>query len=98
MYRRVLPLGSVFTVSSGRVVVDALLSDALICAHVAPPSLERQTPRAYEAAYTVLGLDGSKSTRRTPRGEHGGPLPSSSGLSSHRFGFFKPFHTKLHTS
>ena len=35
---------------SGRVVAIAAFSDPLICVHVEPLSLERHTPRAYEAA------------------------------------------------
>src|SRR6266540_2485022 len=47
-YIRVLPLGSVVTAIHGSVVVIAEFSEGLICVHVAPPSFERQTPRAYE--------------------------------------------------
>ena len=46
---RVVP-SSLFTEMAGRVWMIAGLSDGLICVQVAPPSLERQTPRAYEAA------------------------------------------------
>ena len=49
-YMRVAPLASVVTAIDGRVWTSAGLSDVLICVHVAPPSGERQTPRAYEAA------------------------------------------------
>jgi len=38
--------GSSVTAISGRVVVIAEFSDALICAQVAPPSFDRHTPRA----------------------------------------------------
>jgi len=35
---------------SGLVVPMVAFSDGLICVHVSPPSVERHTPRAYEAA------------------------------------------------
>ena len=67
-YMRVLPFGSSVTANSGRMVCDApALSDGLIWIQVAPPSLERQMPRAYEPAYTMSGSSGSSATRRTPR-------------------------------
>ena len=47
---RVLPPGSVVTANAGRVWITAALSDGLICVQVAPASIDRQTPRAYEAA------------------------------------------------
>jgi hypothetical protein len=46
----VCPFGSVVTAMSGLVVPIAAFKDGLICVHVVPLSLERQTPRAYEAA------------------------------------------------
>ena len=49
-YMRVFPLGSVVTPIVGRVVTLPALSDGLICVQVAPPSGERQTPRAYDPA------------------------------------------------
>jgi hypothetical protein len=45
--------------------------------HVAPPSEERQMPRAYADAYSVFASEGSNTTRRTPRGEHGVTLFTS---------------------
>ena len=45
-YMRVLPFGRRVTAMSGLVVAIAAFSDDLICVHVVPPSLERQTPRA----------------------------------------------------
>ena len=47
---RVLPFGSLFTEIAGRVWMIAALSDGLICVQVAPASVDRQTPRAYEDA------------------------------------------------
>ena len=47
---RVFPLGSAVTAIAGRVWITAGFSDGLICVQVAPPSVERQTPRAYDAA------------------------------------------------
>src|SRR5262245_34991703 len=67
---RVLPFGSVVTAIAGRVWMTAAFSDALICVQVAPASFERHTPRAYDAAYRMSEFDGSKTTSRTPRGEH----------------------------
>src|SRR6476659_8384225 len=49
-YIRVLPFGSVVTARLARVWMTAELSDALICVQLAPPSDDRQTPRAYDAA------------------------------------------------
>src|SRR4029453_3112521 len=49
-YIRVAPFGSVVTASSGRMLVSAALSEGLICHQVAPASVDRQTPRAYEPA------------------------------------------------
>ncbi len=49
-YMRVLPFGSVLTAIVARDWITAGFSEALICVQVAPPSLERQTPRAYEVA------------------------------------------------
>jgi hypothetical protein len=46
----VAPFGSVVTASSGRMLVSAALSEGLICDQVAPASVDRQTPRAYEPA------------------------------------------------
>src|SRR5262245_43326532 len=76
-YIRVLPFGSVFTSIDGRVWITAAFSDGLIWVQVAPPSGDRQTPRAYEAAYTMSGLVGSSLTLRTPRGEQVAPLVNS---------------------
>src|SRR5512132_3467217 len=45
-YIRVFPFGSVVTARFGRDWMTAALIDCLICVHVAPPSGERQTPRA----------------------------------------------------
>jgi hypothetical protein len=47
-YARVLPFGSVVTAIHGSVVVIAEFNDGLICVHVAPASVERQTPLAYD--------------------------------------------------
>ncbi len=49
-YMRVFPFASFVTSIAGRDWIRAALRDGLICVHVAPPSGERQTPRAYEAA------------------------------------------------
>src|ERR687896_292555 len=77
MYMRVLPLGSRVTSIAGRLWMIAGLIDSLICVQVAPASVERQTPRAYEDAYRMLALAGSNSTLRTPRGEQIVPLANS---------------------
>jgi hypothetical protein len=45
-YIRVLPLGSAATSKAGRVWNSAGFSDGLICAQVAPASVDRQMPRA----------------------------------------------------
>src|SRR5262245_3466597 len=74
---RVLPFGSAVTSIDGRVWMTAAFSDGLICDQVAPLSGDRQTPRAYEAAYTMSGLVGSRTTFRTPRGEQTAPLLNS---------------------
>src|SRR5215211_8283756 len=49
-YMRVLPFGSAVTANAARVWMIAGFSDGLICVHVAPPSGERQMPRAYDEA------------------------------------------------
>ena len=49
-YMRVLPFGSVVTSNAARLWIIAALIDGLICIHVAPASLERQIPRAYDDA------------------------------------------------
>jgi hypothetical protein len=43
---RVLPFGSVVTARFGRVWMTAGFRDVLICVQVAPPSRDRQIPRA----------------------------------------------------
>ena len=43
-----LRLGTPVTAIQGSVVVIAEFSDGLICVQVAPPSIERQTPLAYD--------------------------------------------------
>ena len=47
-YMRVLPFGSVVTSIHGSVVVIAAFRDGLICVHVTPASVDRQTPLAYD--------------------------------------------------
>src|ERR1700685_2427564 len=76
-YIRVLSFGKVVTVISGRIAEFVESNDFLICTHVVPASVERHTPRAYDAAYTMSGFDGSSSTRRTPNGEHGASFSNS---------------------
>jgi hypothetical protein len=49
-YIRVSPFWRLVTAMSGLVVAIVAFSDGLIWVQVDPPSLERQTPRAYEAA------------------------------------------------
>ncbi len=49
-YMRVAPLGSLVTEIAARVWMHAAFSDGLICSQVAPASIDRQTPRAYEDA------------------------------------------------
>src|ERR1700691_3682645 len=83
-YMRVLPFGKVVTVISGRIEEFVESNDFLICTHVVPASVERHTPRAYDAAYTMSGFDGSSSTRRTPNGEHASRFSDS---------FEPPVHT-----
>ena len=71
---RVLPFGSVVTARFGRVWITAALSDGLICVHVAPPSVERQTPRAYERRVDDVRIRRVEHDVRTPRGEQRPPL------------------------
>src|SRR5262245_13622140 len=97
MYITVFPFLTL-TAISGRAVVIAgvLTSAAWICVHVAPASVDFQTPRAYELAYTMLGFCGSRTTRRTPRGEHGVPLAASVALPLHIAGVAAPLWMNVH--
>src|SRR5262245_2616129 len=49
-YIRVLPFGSVVTANAARSWMIEGSIAGLICVHVAPASLERQIPRAYDEA------------------------------------------------
>src|SRR6266545_4335369 len=87
---RVLPLGRSVTANAARVWIKPGLSEGLICTQVAPPSGERQMPRAYDDAYTTCGLAGSSWTWRTPRGEQTAPLANSVELPVQSAAFVEP--------
>src|SRR5262245_46409712 len=74
----------------------AALIDGLICVQVAPPSGERQTPRAYEPAYTTSGFVGSSASERTPRGEQVRPLVNSVTSPTQSATLTEPSWMKLH--
>src|SRR6187397_1916778 len=93
---RVLPFGSVVTAIAARDWMTALLIDALICVHVAPASVDRQTPRAYDDAYTMSGFDGSSTTCRTPRGEQGAAFANSVAFTVQSATLVEPLWMKAH--
>src|SRR5262245_48921974 len=99
MYMIVFPFLT-FTAISGRAVVMAgvLTRAAWICVHVAPPLVDFQTPRAYEPAYTMFGFCGSRTTRRTPRGEHVVPLAASAAFPWHSAAVGAPLWMKVHVA
>src|SRR5918994_6559483 len=83
---------------AARVWMTAALSDGLICAHVVPPSVERQIPRAYELAYRTFEFAGSSSMSRTPRGEQTPVLLNSAIDPVQSSGLADPLWTKLHVA